>query len=166
MSLTSLVLMSGGLDSCVLAYQLIKEDKKIRGLYFDFGLDPSMHELQSVKKMALDLSIPLEIVDISGIAKMLMGYIPLQEIMADELDVGPEPTLRSNVSGFAVLLSIATYYAQIINISNIKVGVLSEQKAVRPNLNEFFTSWSSTIQLLNEKCEKFLIDAPFLNMKK
>jgi 7-cyano-7-deazaguanine synthase len=163
MSVDSLILISGGLDSVVLAHQLVKDRKVIRGLHFDFGLDSSRHELDSAKKTTFQLGIPLEVVDVSSISKLIFGYAPLEYILAAELDVLGVGVIAS---GYSVPLSVATYYAQLTGINDIEVAAVKEQKETRPKLEAFFAAWPKTINLLNNKSPSFSVSAPFLNMAK
>ena len=169
MSVESLVLLSGGLDSMVLAHQLIKDKKKVRGVFFDFGSKPTKYEKESAKKVAYALNIPLEIADLRGVSELMLGYVPLEKLMAAELDVVSDSQwpICCFISGFTVPLSIATYYAQVNEIADIQVGgVIGEQKSVRPKLDAYFSTWPETIKLLNNQNAPFSVSTPFLEMDK
>src|SRR5262249_18588275 len=130
MAVDGIVLLSGGLDSMVLAYQLVSEGKRIRLLYFDFEKEPSPMELASAKLTSLELHAPLEVVDLRGIVKMQLGYESWQQLNADEADIfDPQP-----IGGFIIPLSVADYYASLVEIYDLYVAVLKPQGQARPGL--------------------------------
>jgi 7-cyano-7-deazaguanine synthase in queuosine biosynthesis len=130
-------LLSGGLDSSVLAHFLIRQGKKLRALYFDIGTLPSSMELQAAKRISFELNIPLEVVELKGIIPMIRGYTP------NELDWRRSPS-GIDISGFPILMSVAVYYAPLTNINHISMAVIKAQAAFQLELHcfqlEFHTS--------------------------
>jgi 7-cyano-7-deazaguanine synthase in queuosine biosynthesis len=66
---------------------LKQEGRKLRCVYLDYGKPASFREKASAKLVALRLSIPLEIIDVHGLAEMQNGYVPSAVGSGDELDV-------------------------------------------------------------------------------
>lgn len=81
------VVLSGGLDSAVLAYKLKQDGRSVRCVYLDYGKPASIQEKASAKYVALRLNLPLEIVNVHGLAEMQNGYVPAIIGSGDELDV-------------------------------------------------------------------------------
>ena len=86
------VVASGGLDSTVLAYDLVSRGYRVRLAYLDYGKLVSGHEKSAVKLLSLALNVPLEIIDMSGLTKLQQGYVyfggpALSGPGTDELDV-------------------------------------------------------------------------------
>jgi 7-cyano-7-deazaguanine synthase len=170
MAATDLILLSGGLDSIVLAYKLVADGRKCRALLLNYGMKPSLMELHSAKKAAFDLELPLEIVDAKGISLMQFGLLPYRSIVADEQDMSPGPYPDIDFihapSGFSMPLSIASFYALISGLSTVHVGVIKEQTEYRPKLKDFLKRWSETNALLNPKLPEVEVSAPFIDMPK
>ncbi|USK35099.1 7-cyano-7-deazaguanine synthase [Bacillus sp. F19] len=145
-----IVLLSGGLDSTVLIHKLKNDGNDIRALYINFGYLSSLGELHSVKYTTNTLGIPLEIVNLEGLADMIAGFYPPDIIRSIELDT-KEPEEPggdddpSYVSGFYVLTSIASFYAQLTGYSYLDIGVLKEQSENRRNIIDFIQQWSKSV---------------------
>lgn len=82
----AVVVLSGGMDSAVIAYKLHQEGKKLRLVYVDYGKPVSIREKAAAKLIALHLGLPLDIVDVKGLAELQNGYVALGPGV-DELDV-------------------------------------------------------------------------------
>lgn len=173
MGYDTVVLLSGGLDSMVLAYDLAHQGKKFRCLYFDAGKNPSMPELHCAKHTAFALNAPLEIVDITGILRLASGYIPPQEVALDDYDCG-HPSIgiwpKLQLSGITMLLSISTYFAEITQINSLTLAIIKEQADSRPHSAEFFATWPQKVGLLSlgppNQPLNIQLDTPYINMKK
>lgn len=157
----TLLLLSGGLDSTVLAYELKSSGGSVRALYVNFGKSPTSREIRSAKKTALSLGMPLEIADFHGIVDLLRGILPPEQVKPDELDVGAD-----RISGFGVPLAIASYYAQAADFQDLHVGIIREQIDARPTLANFISDWPKVIQMLNPKATPFTLSAPFASLAK
>lgn len=126
----SVVLMSGGVDSSVMLHQLVDQEARARALYLNFGKPMSAREIHAVKVQSLDLEVPLDVIDVRGIADIQRDFAPILDSARDELDVKDyEPVDRGPgyVSGFPIVLSVGTYYAQLVGADEIHVGVIGNQ---------------------------------------
>jgi 7-cyano-7-deazaguanine synthase len=173
MSASSLVVLSGGLDSAVLLHKLAKSKVSLKAIYFDIGYLPSIPEKNSAKMFCHSLNVPLEIVDVRGIFSMVMGFVPIEVLGAGELDKGqPVPIPKTDrsqdkdyVSGFHVLLGLASYYAMLAKIKIVNVGIIREQVKYNKGLKGFLTSWAAQIEKLNPT-HPFDLEAPFSSLSK
>jgi 7-cyano-7-deazaguanine synthase len=170
MSCDHVVLLSGGLDSMVLAHHLATAGKKIRLLYVNCEKMPSDMEIGFVKRTSLRLNAPLEIVDLSGIVRMELGYLSDEEIQGDELDVGGDGGGTQPIAGFPIVLGTATHYADLVEASDVSVAIIKEQAVARPKLKEFFEEWSGMVsKMLSGKGESYdvpTVSAPFIDKTK
>ncbi len=166
----SVLMLSGGLDSSVLAFSLKKQGRKFRCLYFDLGAFPSPREIHSARKISFDLEVPLEIIELNGIVSMMRGYVPHAQQGADELDTGsPTPIpdsvsqhhAKKYVSGFHILMSVADYYAHITGINQINLAVVRDQLDQRESLKDFFIEYQKSTRLLNSELPEVALDLPF-----
>ncbi|WP_250518538.1 7-cyano-7-deazaguanine synthase [Caballeronia sp. ATUFL_M1_KS5A] len=176
-----LIVLSGGLDSATTAYKLAAEGYSLRSAYFDYGKPISTKEKSAAKLIALRLSIPLEIVDVSGLMQMEIGYLPWERVKTDDAD-GAKPTdhlmeisdkaktyLASipagannwfKTSGFHTLVSLSTYLAQITGFNSIALGITKEQFVSSPSLAAFLQSWGPLIKTLNPDSGEFEVLTP------
>jgi 7-cyano-7-deazaguanine synthase in queuosine biosynthesis len=155
------ILLSGGLDSTVMAHQAVSEGKSLRAIYLDFATYPTLQELNSARRTAHLLGMPFDVVDVSGVPRALVGYVPLSVLFADELDVTGE-TPYAFVS-FAVPLAVASYYAQAVECAEIWAGAVGEQASGRKNLAAFFEAWPRTLSLLADpSAPELVVRTPFL----
>lgn len=164
----TLLVLSGGLDSFVLAHKLSKERRKFRALYLNFGKIVSKKEIAAVKSLSLSLHFPLEIINLAGLSEMQLGFVPSEFVDRDEADIKEEPTIGDivYVSGFQMLLGIAAYYAQLTGHTSMTLGIIKEQFDKYPKLEKVFMSFSDVTTLLNPDLPKFAIELPFKNHSK
>jgi 7-cyano-7-deazaguanine synthase len=144
-----LILLSGGIDSVVLAHSIVKNHKlKPRALYINLERQPSLHELASSRKTAFDLDIPLEVLNLSGLDKSLTGYIPMEYLLFDEADTGDPPTKPNPTPdvlrrvAFPVLMSTAAMYAHATEVCEIFLALTSEQVNFYPEIPLFLEQFS------------------------
>ena len=167
MKVTDLVLLSGGLDSSVLAYQLANKGKSLRAIYIDTGFKPALNEKASAKHVADKLNIHLEIVEAPGLLSMTSAFYPTDFIGLDEWDKSRplDPVPIPYVTGFAVPVAIATFYAALAGIKTLNVGVLKDQVDTRTGLSNFLSDWPTLSNHLNPNAP-VQIAAPFKGMTK
>ena len=173
----NLIVLSGGLDSSVLLTQSVNDGENPRAIYFDIGYRSRHSERNSAKFIAHQLNIPLEIVDVSGIFQMVAGFVPNEFLGIGELDKGqptPFPWVsdpekkyfeQDYVTGFPVILSLATYYASLAEISNISIGLTKEQFSSGRNIAALTTGWAGLVNNVNPH-RNVVIKSPFRNMAK
>jgi 7-cyano-7-deazaguanine synthase len=159
------ILLSGGLDSTVMAHQAVSQGMSLRALYLDFGAFPALQELNGARQTAHQLGMPLDVMDVSGVPRALVGYVPLPELFADELDLLGE-TPYAFVS-FAVPMAVASYYTQAVECAEIYVGAVGEQSSGRKDLAGFFEAWPTTVSLLGDpSAPELVVRTPFLGGSK
>jgi 7-cyano-7-deazaguanine synthase len=174
MKASSVVVLSGGLDSVVLLHNLTKETgSALRAIYFDIGYLSSVPEKNAAKAFCYQLNVPIEIVDVRGIFGMVSGFVPIELLGLGELDKGqpipiknkPTSPDKDYVSGFHVILGLASYYAMLGNMGSIHVGIIKEQIQYSKGLKSFLKDWPSTVAKLNPH-RPFTLEAPFADKSK
>jgi 7-cyano-7-deazaguanine synthase len=173
-----LILCSGGLDSVVLTYKLLKEGNKCRLFYGDYGKNVTSSELSVVKLLALEFNLSLEIVDLRGTFNLQKAYDPLRAEQREELDVGVEAGFEEDkspvsgrsdgqyITGFYSLLSVASYAAQVTDINKVAIAITKDQLDARPTLREALNSWEKCVELFNPKAGKFSVLSPLSDKTK
>ena len=167
--LETVLVFSGGLDSYVLAHELANMSVRFRGLYINFGKPVCQREMATVKRLALNLHLPVDYVDVSGLAALQSGYVPDMHIQRDELDVKEYEDIVKGISytsGFQILLGIATYYSQIVGADSMSLGVIKDQSKSRPELTSLFAKMSEIAGILNPSRSAFQISTPYITKTK
>jgi 7-cyano-7-deazaguanine synthase len=151
----SLLLLSGGIDSVVLAHSLVKHHNlRPRALYINLERRPSLSELSFARKTAFNLDIPIEILDLSGLDKLLIGYVPMEYLLADEADTGDPPTKPNPTPdalrrvAFPALMSSAAMYAHATEVCDIFLALTKEQISFYPEIPLFLEQFSAALATL------------------
>jgi 7-cyano-7-deazaguanine synthase len=179
MKKSQLVLLSGGLDSAVLAYKLKNEGKNLRALYVDFGGSRVMPETTSAKAIARRLDIPFEIAKIPDLRELFIGYIPLGLASVDGGDSKwcgvtgkpedlPFPAWRNGKipTAFPIMCSIALYYSHIAEIDSISLALIKEQLDSYPHIKDFFALTTQADKAINGTSDPVSFETPFINLTK
>lgn len=147
----SLLLMSGGLDSTTLAYDLISQGKSVLPIFLDYGQHFKDRELSSLLEVIpKNLKAHLRIIDISDIYKfssskmIIEENLWIKEISADDLYLPYRNLLFLAIaSSIAQSEEIGEVYAAFINSNHAKEidcsteffnrleGILSEYGSVK-----------------------------------
>lgn len=73
---------------------------------------------------------------------------------------------KLHISGFHSLLSVASYYAQIVDSNVITLGITKDQIDAIPNTKEVLTAFESVVRLLNPLAGEFSINVHLAEMTK
>ena len=87
------LMMSGGLDSTILAALLIKENIQFNGIYIDYGQMNARNSRRILNRLTRSHNIPLEIISIPTLADSFIGNMDEEydeyAVMLCEVDEGP-----------------------------------------------------------------------------
>jgi 7-cyano-7-deazaguanine synthase len=124
----ALVVLSGGLDSTVVAAQLVKEGHEVEALHFRYGCRAEAAEFQSVGKIAEALNIKLRIIDITDLFKSI-GHSRLLDPGATIADgvAGAEQAIEWVPARNTILSSIAIGIAEGNGFDYIALGINLEE---------------------------------------
>lgn len=171
MSEKSIVLLSGGLDSMVLAHDLKARGQSPRFLHINFGLYSSLQELETARRTAFALNSPIETVNLSGLGDSLVGHVPIG--MLHELDIlDPRPAKTFDPmpnfvpTGFPIVLTVGSYFAQLTGYNRLHVAAIESQFKGLPALKEFFSHWSKGMGMINPANPDLKIMTPFMDKTK
>ncbi|MEM2882905.1 MAG: 7-cyano-7-deazaguanine synthase QueC [Candidatus Bathyarchaeia archaeon] len=159
----AVVILSGGPDSSTVAYWAKREGYEVHGLTFDYGQRASRAEIDSAKRIAEGLGIPLKIIDLSALKEVYAGATAL----CDEGMSMPSAFEPSLIVPFrnAVMLSIAVAHAASIGAEAVLYGAQGSDAPFYPDCRrEFFEAFERAARLGTGTSIR--IWAPFHYMKK
>ncbi|MDX9917201.1 MAG: 7-cyano-7-deazaguanine synthase [Gudongella sp.] len=155
------LLASGGMDSTVLAYDLVKKGERIILLFLDYGQHCAEKELVTLRKVIPNLyKENLRVIKIGDVYKesnsrmILEANLWSDNIVADDLYL-PYRNL--------LFLSIASAYAQSIGAKNVYSAFINSNHAKEIDCSmEFFTK----LEILLEYYGSVKINMPYREMSK
>ncbi len=167
---TAVAVVSGGLDSAVLAHHLRAEGWGLRLLSFDYG-QRHLVELDHARALAADLDAPHDVIDLSSAGRLLAG----SALTDDAVDVPDghytDASMRSTVvaNRNAIFVQVAVGVAVAERAGAVAVGVHAGDHAVYPDCRPAFVEAAQ--QLATVANEGFAVDgfrvlAPFVDLAK
>ncbi|MEV6984032.1 7-cyano-7-deazaguanine synthase QueC [Sphaerisporangium sp. NPDC051017] len=166
----AVVIASGGLDSSAVAYLLASQGARVNLLSFDYG-QRHRKELQYAALIAEQLGAPHEVVELSGLGRLLGG-----SALTDTTVVVPDghysdESMRITVvpNRNAIMLSVAAGVAVASKADVVAFGAHAGDHAIYPDCRPaFLEQLAATIRVGNEGflAEDFQLLAPFLTVTK
>ncbi len=161
----TIIVLSGGLDSTTLLYQLLKEGKEVKAISFNYG-QRHVRELEQAKKTCAKLGVEHKIVDMTFMKEIvsnssLTGTIPTPhghyEAENMKLTVVPNRNM--------IMASIAIGWAVNLDYDEVALGVHAGDHAIYPDCRpDFIIQLDRLASVANFK--EIKIYAPFLNIDK
>lgn len=157
--------LSGGLDSTVLLYKLIRKGHTVKCLSFDYG-QRHKKELLMARETCKKLNIEHTIADISFINKLLQGSSLTSDIEVPEGHYADENMKNTVVPNRNMIMaSLAIGYAVSLDYDAISLGVHSGDHAIYPDCRpEFIKALRGISKVSNYKSIKVI--TPFININK
>lgn len=160
-SVPHILLISGGIDSVVLAYWASNNQAEIReALFVNYGQDPLSRELYSARRTCLALNIPLHVVDLSGTRNLFWGIIK-QDYHVFMAEAGP---LGNHCNDGLIAYSIAALYAVIKGVPRLLLGVQGDDAERGGNFPLFKEHFEKAISAQHEI--DFKLVTPFMHTSK
>jgi 7-cyano-7-deazaguanine synthase len=161
----ALCLLSGGLDSTVLAHLLVAEGYEVHALSFDYG-QRHRKELDFARRTAARLGIRHSVLDFSTVGSLLKGSSLTDAIPVPEgHHESPEMALTVVTNRNAILLSVAFGVAASEGASMVAVAAHAGDRAIYPDCRrEFLAAFEETEALALGRSIRLF--APFLDMAK
>ena len=166
MSIDHVMLYSGGLDSTVLLYRLRKQGGGVKPLLFNYG-QRHAKELSMAEDRCVDLGVPYEYVELSGINHLIAkgsqaGYEPVPE--GHYADESMKTTVVPNRN--MIMLSIAVGHAITIGARNVHFAVHAGDHAIYPDCRPDFLYAMNRAVLIGNEWTPIQVYAPFINLSK
>lgn len=163
----TLVVCSGGLDSVTLAHQVAQEGTLHSLVSFNYG-QRHTKELDYAAACAQALTVPHDIIDISGVGKLLSG-----SALTDDVDVPEghyqEESMRVTVvpNRNAIMLTVAFGVAASRECDVVAIAVHGGDHFIYPDCRPDFISSFQTMQNhALEGVQPVALHAPFVHVDK
>ena len=165
----AIVLVSGGMDSCVTAAIARQESDEIAFLHVSYGQRTERRELQAFNDLAdfynvekrLDISIEY-LVKIGG-SSLTDKSIKVTDanLESKEIPTSYVPFRNANI------LAIATSWAEVLRANSIYIGAVSEDSSGYPDCRpEFFAAFEKTIETGTKPDTNIKIETPIIHLSK
>lgn len=169
MSESAIVLVSGGMDSCVTAAIAKQENREIAFLHVSYGQRTERRERRAFNDIAdfygiekrLDVSIEyLARIGGSSLTDKAIE-VPEADLESNEIPTSYVPFRNAN------MLAIATSWAEVLRADAIYVGAVSEDSSGYPDCRpEFFAAFERTIETGTRPETNIEIKTPIIHLSK
>jgi 7-cyano-7-deazaguanine synthase len=166
----AVAIVSGGIDSSTLLYDLLNQGFETHALTFAYGQKHSK-EIEAAKQIASKLHVDHKVIDISAVREILNSSaligsgvsIPEVPETAEYYDA-----LKSTIvpNRNSIFLSLAIAYAVNIGADHVYYGAHSSDRGVYPDCRrEFVDAFAHAERLATDNFE-LKVEAPFVNANK
>lgn len=166
---SAIVLVSGGMDSCVTAAIAARENSNLAFLHVSYGQRTETRERQAFNDIANNYGVEKRLdVSIEYLAKIGGSSLTDQSIAVTEADLDSTEIPTSYVPfRNANMLSIATSWAEVIGANAIYIGAVSEDSSGYPDCRpEFYAAFQETIDTGTKPATRIDIRTPIIELTK
>ena len=163
-------IVSGGLDSVTMAYELVRRNYEIILISYNYG-QRHKKEIMYAKKCAENLGVQHHIVDLQVLSNLLGG----SSLTSEEISVPDghyaEESIRITVvpNRNAIMINIATALAVSMKCDYVATGVHGGDHYIYPDCRpEYIVAQTEALRLANSGfvSNEFEVLAPFVNIPK
>ena len=170
----AVVLVSGGMDSCVTA-AIANLQYKLAFLHVNYGQRTERRELEAFHALANHYDVRQKLIADLTYLKTIGGS-SLTDIKIDITDADPGKLFQSQKIKIptsyvpfrnANILSVAVSWAEVIGAQHIFIGAVEEDSSGYPDCRkEFYDAFNTMIDLGTKPETKITIITPVINLKK
>jgi len=165
----SVVLLSGGMDSCTCLAIAKKADDEVGALHLNYGQRTEKKELESFHKICDFYGVEKRlIVDITHLTAIGGSSLTDKNIPVEAGDFS-ETNIPSTYVPFrnGNILAIAASWAEVLNFNQIYVGAVAEDSAGYPDCRpEFYDAYEKAINIGTKPETQIKIITPLINLNK
>ncbi len=168
-SQSAIVLVSGGMDSCVTAAIAKEETGEIAFLHISYGQLTEKRERKSFNDIADFYNVEKRLdVSIEYLAKIGGSSLTDKAIEVSEADLQSKEIPTSYVPfRNANMLSIATSWAEVLKANAIYIGAVAEDSSGYPDCRpEFYAAFEKTIETGTKPDTNIKIETPIIHLSK
>ncbi len=167
--MTAVVLVSGGMDSCVTAAIARAENEKLALLHISYGQRTEARERRAFNDIA-DSYVVKDRLDVSieYLARIGGSSLTDKQIEVSEADLGSKEIPTSYVPfRNANMLSIATSWAEVLGANAIYIGAVAADSSGYPDCRpEFYDAFQRTIDAGTKPDTHIEIRTPIIHLSK
>lgn len=167
--MTAIVLVSGGMDSCVTAAIAACENERLALLHISYGQRTELRERKAFNDIADHFGIERRLdVSIEYLANFGGSSLTDDNIAVAEAELGSKEIPTSYVPfRNANMLSIATSWAEVIDAASIYIGAVAEDSSGYPDCRpEFYEAFQQTINTGTKPETRIEIRTPIIHLSK
>jgi 7-cyano-7-deazaguanine synthase len=164
----SIVLVSGGMDSCVTA-AIANQGNEMAFLHVNYGQRTESRELQAFNEIADCYKVKRRLVaDISYLREIGGSSLTDQKLKIEQ----PKPNRLKIPSTYVPfrnthLLSIATSWAEVIGANTIFIGAVEQDSSAYPDCRPaYFKAFTKLIESGTKPDTNITIKTPIINLRK
>jgi len=166
---SSIILVSGGMDSCVTAAIAKSENDEIAFLHISYGQLTERRERQAFNDIADFYNVEKRLeVSIEYLAKIGGSSLTDKKIEVTEANLESDEIPTSYVPfRNANMLAIATSWAEVLGANSIYIGAVSEDSSGYPDCRpEFYEAFEKTIEKGTKPDTNIKIKTPIIELSK
>ena len=169
MNESAIILVSGGIDSCVTAAVAKKENREIAFLHVSYGQRTEQRERKAFDDIAdfyqieKRLAVSIEYLTKIGGSSLTDASIRVAEanLESKEIPTSYVPFRNAN------MLAIATSWAEVLNATRIYIGAVAEDSSGYPDCRpEFYRAFEKTIEAGTKPETRIAIVTPIIHLSK
>lgn len=163
-----IVVLSGGLDSCVLLFEVLDKygPENVTALSFNYGAKHNRRELRSAKHIAELCEVERKVIDLPFIGELFNSSLLQKSV---PIPKGPytDEALSQTIVPFrnGIMLSIAAGYAESSGAQTVYYGAHHDDGAVYPDCTSYFVE-SMTHAIYKGTLNNVMLIASFVNCTK
>ena len=165
----AVILVSGGMDSCVTAATAIADGYQPAFLHINYGQRTESRELKAFNKIADYYQVEQKlVVDISHLSEIGGSCLTDENIEVPDADLESHDIPISYVPfRNANILAAATSWAEVLGAATIYVGAVEEDSSGYPDCRRsFFDAFEHTIDTGTKPETQIKIDTPLITLSK
>ena len=165
----AVILVSGGMDSCVTAAIAIKDGYQLAFLHINYGQRTGYRELKAFNKIAghyqVDQKLVVDIYHLSEIGASCLTdeniEVPDYDLESDDIPISYVPFRNANI------LAAATSWVEVLGAKAIYVGAVEEDSSGYPDCRRsFFDAFEHTIDTGTKPGTQIKIITPLIHLSK
>ena len=167
--MTAIVLVSGGMDSCVTAAVAASENDSLAFLHISYGQRTEARERKAFNDIADHYRVVKRLnVSIAYLAEIGGSSLTDEKINVSEADLESNNIPTSYVPfRNANMLAIATSWAEVIGANSIYIGAVAEDSSGYPDCRpEFYEAFQKTIDTGTKPETRIEIRTPIIELSK
>jgi 7-cyano-7-deazaguanine synthase len=164
----AVVLVSGGMDSCVTA-AVANQQYEMAFLHLNYGQRTERRELKAFNdtadfyKVKNRLVVNVEHLKIIGGSSLTDEKIPIEQANLERKEVPTSYVPFRNAN----ILSIAVSWAEVVGATKIFIGAVEEDSSGYPDCREeFYNAFNEVIRLGTKPDTKIEVETPIIHLKK